>query len=261
MYIRDVMVRNGDAHKAIWLSELSWNAVPPESGIPPIYGQVSPEQQARYAALAYQRLQQEWPWLGVGFYWFFKQADDRERENNPQYYFRMVEPDFSPMPVYNGIKRQANQPPVMYQGWHQADHWAVKLAGAWQSSTQSDATFGQALQSSQPGDSLSFTFEGSRLVLVPGAAGGRVRVLIDQNAPEELTFNSISAVRVAGGLSQAPHQVKLEVIEAPLTLDGYIVENQPSLTLNRAGSFLMVLAVILGIWAVWQHKRSAASTP
>ncbi len=35
-------------------------------------------QQARYAVQAYQRLQAEWPWLGVANYWFLKQADEHE---------------------------------------------------------------------------------------------------------------------------------------------------------------------------------------
>jgi hypothetical protein len=41
LYLRDIMVRNGDAHKAIWISEMNWNAVPPDSGLPPNYGQVT----------------------------------------------------------------------------------------------------------------------------------------------------------------------------------------------------------------------------
>ncbi|MEM7343284.1 MAG: hypothetical protein AAF485_03510 [Chloroflexota bacterium] len=90
LYIRDMMVRNGDAHKPIWLSELGWNTVPDESHLPAVYGRVTSDQQARFTAIAYQRMQAEWPWLGVGFYWFFKQADERERDTNPQYYFRMV---------------------------------------------------------------------------------------------------------------------------------------------------------------------------
>ncbi len=257
LYIRDVMVRNGDAHKPIWLSELAWNAVPPESGIPPVYGQVTEDQQARYAAIAYRRMQREWPWLGVGFYWFFKQADDRERASNPQYYFRLVEPDFTPMPVYDALKTQANQPPVMYSGWHQADHWAVAYQGDWESVLQPEATFGSAL-SGQVGDTAAFTFEGSSVSLV-AVGSGRVRALLDDAEPIEIRLNgeSLQTFSLAGRLPQRPHSITLEVIEGPVLIDGFIVQSRPGLTLSRAGSFIMVLAVVGGVWALWRYRREA----
>jgi len=37
-------------------------------------------------------------------FWFFKKADDSEK-NQSWYYFRMVEPDFTPLPVYEGMKK------------------------------------------------------------------------------------------------------------------------------------------------------------
>jgi hypothetical protein len=258
LYIRDVMVRNGDAHKPIWLSELGWNAVPPESGIPPVYGQVTLEQQARYAALAYERIQREWPWLGVGFYWFFKQADDRERASNPQYYFRMVEPDFTLLPVYEALKTQANESPVMYQGWHQADHWAIIYQGSWERMAQPATTFGRALASTQPGDTATFTFEGSSLSLATIGTGGRLRLQIDQTEPVEIALGnetSSQLISLARGLSQSRHRVKLEVMRGPVLFDGFIVESRPSVTLSRAGSAIMVLAALVGAWVIWKRWR------
>jgi hypothetical protein len=257
LYIRDVMVRNGDAHKPIWLSELAWNAVPPESGIPPVYGQVTLEQQARYAALAYERAEREWPWLGVGFYWFFKQADDRERASHPQYYFRLVEPDFTLMPVYEALKVQAHQAPLMYWGWHQADHWAVNYEGAWQPVKQPEATFGTTLGSAQAGDRATFTFKGSSLAVVAGGTG-RLRFQLDGAEPVELQLagQTPQTFSVANRLSQAPHSVRLEVVEGPVWLDGFIVEDKPDLLLSRAGSAMMVIAFILGVWVIWKQRRA-----
>ncbi|MBM4425444.1 MAG: hypothetical protein FJ030_19040 [Chloroflexi bacterium] len=103
VYLRDIMVRNGDEGKAIWISEMNWNAVPPESGLPANYGQVTLEQQARWAPLAYERAREEWPWIGVINFWFFKRADDSEK-NQTWYYFRMADPDFTLMPVYEAMK-------------------------------------------------------------------------------------------------------------------------------------------------------------
>lgn len=255
LYIRDVMVRNGDAHKAIWLSELSWNALPPDSTLPPVYGRVTPEQQGRYAALAYQRIQQEWPWLGVGFYWFFKQADDRERETNPQYYFRMVEPDFTPMPVYDAIKIQANQPPMMYPGWHQADHWAVTYQGDWQPITTANALFETALEADQSGDSATFTFQGQALSFALAGDTGRARVQVDQAEPVEIEAQA-GVVSAAQGLGPEPHVVTLEVIEPPFILDSIVV-GRTGFRFSRAGGVGLGLVILGGVWLLWRQKRSA----
>ncbi len=101
--VRDMMVQNGDENKAIWISEMNWNPVPDEVLTQGAYGQVTPEQAARYAPLAYQRAEEEWPWVGVISFWFFKRASDVEKDQE-WYYFRMAEPDFVLMPVYYSMQ-------------------------------------------------------------------------------------------------------------------------------------------------------------
>ncbi len=104
--MRDIMVNNGDAGKPIWLAEVNWNAVPntPDEidGVGR-YGMVTEEEQARYVPLAYERARREWPWVGLMSVWFFKRPSDAER-NQSWYYFRMVEPDFTPTPLYGAMK-------------------------------------------------------------------------------------------------------------------------------------------------------------
>ncbi len=107
MYIRDIMVKNGDGHKSIWISEMNWNSVP-DSIADMRFGQVTIDQQARYLPLAYDRIQHEWPWIGVAFTWYFKPATDAEKDQ-PKYYFRLIDPDFTRLPVYDSIKAYANQ--------------------------------------------------------------------------------------------------------------------------------------------------------
>ena len=102
--VRDMMVQNGDAHKAIWISEMNWNPVPDEILTQGLYGQVTPEQAARYAPLAYRRAAEEWPWVGVINFWFFKRASDLEK-GQEWYYFRMADPDFTLMPVYESMQQ------------------------------------------------------------------------------------------------------------------------------------------------------------
>lgn len=105
LYLRDVMVANGDAHKPIWISEAGWNPVPNDPAIADLerYGRVTMEQAAAWAPLAYQRAAEEWPWIGVIAWWYFKRADDSERGQS-WYYFRLVEPDFTLTPVYQALK-------------------------------------------------------------------------------------------------------------------------------------------------------------
>ncbi len=116
LYLRDIMVRHGDAEKPIWISEMGWNAAP--EPLPPIYGRVTDEQQARYAVEGYERARAEWPWVGAVNYWFFKRHDDSER-NESWYYFRMMEPDFTPLPVWEAVAEYAPEAglPAAYPAW------------------------------------------------------------------------------------------------------------------------------------------------
>jgi hypothetical protein len=103
LFIRDLMVKNGDAHKPIWIAEMNWNAAPED--VEPRYGRVSLEQQAYYLPLAYERIQHEWPWIGVAATWYLKRATDEWLVNRqPEAYFQLLAPDFTPQPAYESIK-------------------------------------------------------------------------------------------------------------------------------------------------------------
>jgi hypothetical protein len=264
LYIRDVMVRNGDAHKPIWLSEVAWNALPPGSDLPPAYGQVTRAQQARYAVLAYHRLQSEWPWLGVANYWFLKQADEREREQNPQYYFRLLEPDFTPLPVYGALSDAASLPPLMYQGYHQEDHWAVTYAG-WEQIKDERAVLGAYYQATTKGAQARFTFDGSDLWLVAARwpDGGKLEVRVDDGPPQAISqgehlrstkpLNSDTSeipfgvqVPVARGLAPGQHQVLITAQEGA-AIDGFFVQDRPVWLLQR---FLGAIAMAIGLMAL-----------
>jgi hypothetical protein len=169
-YIRDIMVRNSDAHKPIWISEMNSNAVPTGPDGQDIigwgaYGQVSQETQAEWAPLAYKRAQAEWPYVGVVNFWFFKPASDADA-NQAYYYFRMVEPDFSTLPVYESIKTYAHEQPRMYPGTHQEDHWAVTWDGEWSEQADTTATL-RATRLAIRDAQARVCIEGSRLQLVP----------------------------------------------------------------------------------------------
>lgn len=232
LYIRDVMVANGDAAKPIWISEMNSNAVPNDPSIQGwgAYGQVTPEQQARYAVLAYRRVMEEWPWVGVVNFWFFKRASDTER-NQSWYYFRMVEPDFTPLPVYTAMKEfTANLTPTMYPGTHQESHWALEYEGNWEQVGKWAS--GQVCKLSlqvcdyrrtiEPGATVRFWFEGTSLALIPGPGTGVAEVSVDGNV-RRIALDGRPA-RLFDRWRRGRHKVTLTAISGEIGVDAFIVE-------------------------------------
>ncbi len=222
IYIRDIMVANGDAAKPIWISEMNSNAVPNDAGIQGLgaYGQVTLEQQARYAPLAYQRAIKEWPWVGVVNFWFFKRASDAERDQS-WYYFRMVEPDFTPLPVYDAMREYiAGVVPTLYAGYHQQDHWALEYSGEWRRTGESAGR--QIVRSGVPGATLHFWFEGASLTLVPGPGAGIAEVSVDSGTPRRIALDG-RPVRLLNHRRSGRHEVTLSVVSGEVGVDALVV--------------------------------------
>ncbi len=190
LLIREIMVRNGDASKAVWATEMGWNALPPNFPGEATHGRVSLERQAGYTAAAYRRAQDEWPWMGVIFYWHFRMV--RDEPDQVVYYYRMAEPDFTPLPVYQAFRLLANEAPVLPYGYHQEDHRALSYQGEWTGRQDPRAVQGSYAEAAAPEASLTFTFRGSGLrLIVPGGAGrGRAYVSIDGSPPPTLPRDS-----------------------------------------------------------------------
>jgi len=296
LYVRDVMVANGDAAKPIWISEMNSNAVPNDPAIQGwgTYGQVTPEQQARYAVLAYQRAMEEWPWIGVVNFWFFKRASDAER-NQSWYYFRMVEPDFTPLPVYEAMQEYtASLIPTLYPGVHQEDHWALEYEGDWETvqiancksqianpqigksarPQRPETATGTYRRAVTPGATLHFWFEGASLMLMPGPGAGVAEVRVDGGPPRRISLDG-KPVRLARGLAlslskepalslskgwrQGRHEVTLTAVSGEVGVDALIVHRpwrpSPWLVLGLPGALVLVLVVMTLV--VQRHKRKS----
>ena len=232
LYVRDIMVRNGDAAKPIWISEMNWNAVPDDIA-DKSYGQVTPDEQARYAVWAYERIQREWPWMGVANLWFFKRATDGE-VSQPMYYFRMVEPDFTPMPLYDALAQKATEPPILYRGYHQEDHWALEYAGAWVSEADDASVLGAFRVSEDAGANVQFAFEGRQLQLVAprGPDFGLMRLVVDGASAGVVDLRAASDERASEvwrwqSLAAGHHTVIIEPFAGRMALDGLIVRPWP----------------------------------
>jgi polysaccharide biosynthesis protein PslG len=254
LLIRDIMVKNGDAATPIWAMEIGWNALPTSFSDAP-YGRVTDEQQARYTVQAYQRAQQEWPWMGAMFYWFFKRADDHEK-NQPFYYFRMFDPDFTPHPVYAALKAYIPTARFLGIGFHSVDHWALNYQGAWRTATGSADGSG-SYKIGQPGDSLSLTFQGTTLELavVQNPYGGIVDVTID-GAPERVVDlratdpESGGRVSLARVLPDGPHHASIKVLRGQLLLGGIVVRRTYDGPIEALGAVAVVAMVIVVGWAL-----------
>ena len=210
LWVRDVMVANGDAAKPIWITEMNSNTVP--EGLPTNFGRVTEEQQARYAVGALERVQREWPWVGVVNVWFFKRASDQE-QNQSWYYFRLVEPDFTPLPVYESLKDYLTTlEPALYRGYHAADTWQISYTGSWETE--------DGLQRGAPGDTLTFAWEGRTLTLFSGA--GLVRVSEDGGPDVEITLHG-EPVKLSRGLLGRRHTLTLTVVSGDVTLRAFQV--------------------------------------
>lgn len=225
MYLREIMVKNGDAHKPIWITEMNWNA-PPADLPEKHYGFATPEQQARYAVEAYQRVQREWPWAGVVTFWFFKRATDQEKDQ-AWYYFRLVEPDFTPLPVYNSLKAymHSDEAHTLYPGVHQEDHWLLAYTGSWEAHAGPTAELGayQAATDTQAG--LSFAFEGRELWLRAGPeTAGTLAYTIDGGSEQQVSFGAGEQVRLARGLDRQRHTVQIQALSGPLAVDSITVK-------------------------------------
>ncbi len=109
LLLREIMERQNDCDKAIWFSEYGWNAAP--SDFPSerlIWRRVSEEQQAGYTIQGIEFARSQWPWAGVFNIWYFRQVGNIPSER-PDYYFRMVDVDFTPRLLYEAMREIASK--------------------------------------------------------------------------------------------------------------------------------------------------------
>jgi hypothetical protein len=267
--IRDIMVRNGDADKPLWATEVGWNTVPPDFPEFPMFGRVTEEQQARYAVQAYQRAQQDWPWMGVLNYWFFKRATDTEMDQ-VFYYFRIAEPDFTPLPAYEAMKQYANGSPQMHLGYHQEDHWALQWEGRWEDITDEEAVLGAFRRSSEPGLALRFTFSGTELQLVVhrGPRGGALHVSVDGRVLSEIALHGEEdeygvLIPLAVGARNGPHHVEIVTLGNPgaqVDIDGLVVRQTPNAWLSYIAVIAAAAAAIGALFTRYRDRSQPGPT-
>lgn len=242
LWIRDMMVAHGDAHKAIWISEAGWNPVPNDPAIADLerYGHVSMQQAAEWGPLAYARAIEEWPWIGVVNWWFLKRADESE-VGQSWYYFRLLEPDFTPTPVYEALKSYmtGDQPKTLGAGRHGVDHHGVTTTDARGRTTR------------------AFRVTGTQVYICPDAPAEATPVsyTLDGDSPETLILpaESTACVRLGGSLRSGLHTLAItagdwSALDSIAVIDHTARHRLPWLV---AGGLAAGLALIVLAHAVW----------
>ena len=102
--LRAVMERNNDSDKAVWFNEYGWNASPADMAAEKlIWRRVTEEEQAEWTVEGIRYGRSHWPWAGVFCIWYLRQVGDIPPTSS-EYYFRMIDPEFTPRLVYKEVE-------------------------------------------------------------------------------------------------------------------------------------------------------------
>jgi hypothetical protein len=244
--LHEVMERNGDSAKAVWISEFGYNAAPaqsPEGGDPArwaanrlLWGQpVSEEQKGAYLIGQLERARNEWPWVGVMNVWFLRWGGEVPDPNDPTPYFALVDRDFNPLPAYTMLKQYLAGGLVAGVGAHIWSHPAVK---------------------ERSGDTWQIQFAGTTFAL--GGLRSAASVQIDNGAP--VTISVAEGVQtVANGLSEGEHTAVVRAGTPPATF--LVGRAQPLPWLWTWGAGVVIVALVLDgallAWALVNRERTS----
>lgn len=280
---RQIMEKYGDANKAIWINEYGWNAAPADFPKDILYwGRVTEQEQADYTVRGIQQARTHWPWVGVFNIWYFRQVGDIPPDR-ADYYFRMVDVDFTPRLVYLRLKEVATFPQVAQVGSYQETNPAAILNGNWQPLLNERASGGSVLVTRQPGARASIKFygDGFDLVMQRGPTAGRAWVTLDgqkvTTLPLDVNGNSyieLSApdeewqvrIPVARDLPRRTHTVELVVGQSgDVGFDGFVVyaDGTPSIPwfpiIGFGGLLIGSLAVLILSWVKRVSPKGTAN--
>ena len=233
LLLREVMVKYGDAGKAVWTSHWGWNALPPGwTGTPSIWGQTDEATQAAHTVAALERARAEWPWAGA---LILENFQPTPVPDDPRWGFALVGPDGTPRPVYEAVAAWAAALPDggPVGGYPALNPWAT-YEGSWRvgplgadigHSTVLTTGRSATLTAGPGGDRATFRFDGTAVALtvrrgpyraflyvtVDGAPANRLPrdeagcayVVLYDDEP------TVATIPLATGLSPGPHTVEV----------------------------------------------------
>ncbi len=284
LFLREVMERHGDSDKAIWFNEYGWNASPedlPEEEL--IWQRVSEEEQAAYTVEGIEYALDNWPWAGVFNIWYFRQVGNISPDRS-DYYFRMVDVDFTPRLVYYAVQEAAQEfAGPAGPGYYQETNPSVTLDGAWQTEVDEKASGQTQAVTAMAGSTVELSFVGQNVDLIAsvGPDGGRLAVSLDGHPVDALSTNTeghsyvdlFSPVRrwqqripLVYQVDDAEHAVLLTVLDrADLASSGTLIAidafevtrgEQPSPPYNVIALLSLAMMAVGGLtWREWRQLR------
>jgi polysaccharide biosynthesis protein PslG len=189
--LRPLMSRYGDEHKPIWLTEYGWNASPESIPAQRLeWGSVTPQQQADWTARGVKYMNENWDWFGVSSIWYFRQVG-LIPPDAPEYYFAMVDLEFTPRLVYLSVKDDALDRRIAYPGLYAPLESPIRQTGRWSRLVDEDAPFGETMLSSTWGSEVRIEFSGTDLRILTGdldTLGGRMYVTLNAEPAQSHLF-------------------------------------------------------------------------
>jgi hypothetical protein len=120
--LRDTMLRNGDADKPVWATEVGWTTEVMDEE--QAWLQVNEEQQAAYLTGAFERARVEWPWLEMIGVWNLSaglQADDEKRG------YSIVNDVYDPRPAYLALAAMPKRRLLGQRALARPDNGAIEI--------------------------------------------------------------------------------------------------------------------------------------
>lgn len=281
LFLRDVMEQYGDADKPVWFNEYGWNASPEDFGEEQlIWQRVSEEEQAQYTVGGVEYAQEHWPWAGVFNIWYFRQVGNISPDRS-DYYFRMVDVDFTPRLVYYAVEQAAQglQEPLG-PGYYQETNPALVFDGEWQPLIDPQASAQAHILSEAEGSAVTLTFVGENADLIAsiGPEGGRLGVSLDGHTVDNLPRNGqgqsyvdlFSPVRqwqrrvpLVYQADDVEHTLVLTVLERAnlasegnqIAIDAFEITRGERSSLPYAITALLILAVIASAGLAFREWR------
>ncbi len=273
--LREVMVRNGDGHKAIWAGNWGWNSLPANwPGAPSIWGEVTAAQQTNYTIAALERARLEWPWLGVAF---LENWEPNAPADDPRWGFSAAGSETAEsLQTYLAEQNTA----VAQPGFHlaQPNHPAQVYEGGWEFSPEFGADIGQQPDDVLLGDKVTFTFYGTDLGLRVRRADFRARfyITIDGQPANALPRDEHGAMLILTSAVKSDDYIATEWVARNLppgvhtaeivasrgwdqwALHGFGVGYQPPEAWTRWGMGLLAVTAVLSLILAIRIGRQAS---
>ncbi len=216
--LREEMVRNGDAEKALWASDWGWNSLPDDwAGKPSIWGGVSSDQQVTYTLAALNRAEREWSWIGG---MILNQWQPIASKSDPVWGFSLIDQNSQPTQLLKALVDRPNSKqakdglyPAVNSFTHYSGVWTFGALGAdigWVQDSQFTLDFEGSdvailLRQDNYTAYLYPTVDGHPTNAVPRDASGNSYIVL--TSPSLLPETNL--IPVARGLPVEPHELHI----------------------------------------------------